>query len=75
MIASANTWAEGCRRIVNVGVAICTIVVVLAKTPRSEIHSASYVFGTTINGTGWSSNSLSFLLGLLSVQWTMTGRL
>ncbi|CAD6570718.1 MAG: hypothetical protein CYPHOPRED_004121 [Cyphobasidiales sp. Tagirdzhanova-0007] len=58
---------------INVGVAICTVVAVLAKTPRSEIHTASYTFGTTSNGTGWSSNGLSFLLGLLSVQWTMTG--
>lgn len=56
------------------------IIVLLAKTPRSEMHPASYVFGSDglINGTsgnadgsgGWNQG-LAFLFGLLSVQWTV----
>lgn len=59
---------------VNIGATIVIIVVLLATTPRSEMHSASYVFGTpgVINGTGGWNTGIAFLLGLLSVQWTMT---
>ena len=50
------------------------IIVLLATTPRSEMHSASYVFGSegVINSTGGWPSGIAFLLGLLSVQWTMT---
>ena len=43
-------------------------------TPRSEMHSASYVFGSegVINSTGGWPSGIAFLLSLLSVQWTMT---
>ena len=43
-------------------------------TPRSEMHSASYVFGSegVINSTGGWPSGIAFLLGLLAVQWTMT---
>lgn len=37
------------------------------------MHAAKYTFTNFKNQTGWSNNGLSFLLGLLSVQWTMTG--
>ena len=54
------------------------IITLLAKTPRSEMHPAGYVFGSAglINQTGldgnpgWN-NGLAFLFGLLSVQWTV----
>ena len=49
------------------------IIVLLATTGRSNMHSASYVFGSegVINQTnGWNSG-LAFLFGLLSVQWTV----
>ena len=43
-------------------------------TPRSEMHTAGYVFGGdgVINSTGGWPTGIAFLLGLLSVQWTMT---
>ena len=49
------------------------IIVLLATTPRSEMHPASYVFGTPgfINQTGGWNDGISFLFGLLSVQWTV----
>jgi hypothetical protein len=49
------------------------IIVLLATTPRSEMHPASYVFGSDglINGTGGWPTGLAFLFGLLSVQWTV----
>ena len=60
---------------INLGATFLIIIILLALTPRSEMHSASYVFGAEglINGTGGWNNGISFLLGLLSVQWTMTG--
>ncbi|KAF9649526.1 APC amino acid permease [Thelephora ganbajun] len=59
---------------INLGATCIIIIVLLATTPRNEMHSASYVFGTEgfINGTGGWPSGISFLLGLLSVQWTMT---
>ncbi|THG98846.1 hypothetical protein EW026_g3409 [Hermanssonia centrifuga] len=50
------------------------IVTLLATTPRSEMHTASYVFGSEgiVNGTGGWNAGIAFLFGLLSVQWTMT---
>lgn len=55
------------------------IVVLLATTPRSEMHPAAYVFGsqgiinqTSLDGkSGWNTG-LAFLFGLLSVQWTVS---
>ncbi|KAJ7456875.1 APC amino acid permease [Mycena latifolia] len=59
---------------VNLGATALIIITLLATTPRSEMHPASYVFGSAgiANGTGGWNNGLSFLFGLLSVQWTMT---
>jgi len=59
---------------VNLGATALIIIVLLAMTPRSEMHPASYVFGAAglVNQTGGWNNGLAFLFGLLSVQWTMT---
>ncbi|KAG8957899.1 hypothetical protein FRC03_009699 [Tulasnella sp. 419] len=59
---------------VNVGTTILIIIVLIATTPRSDMHTAKYVFGSdgVFNNTGWPTG-LAFLFGLLSVQWTMTG--
>lgn len=58
---------------VNLGTTIVIVIVLLALTPRSEMHSASYVFGSQgiINQTGGWNNGIAFLFGLLSVQWTV----
>lgn len=59
---------------VNLGTTFIIIITLLAKTPRSEMHPPSYVFGSDgiINQTqGWPTG-IAFLFGLLSVQWTMT---
>ncbi|ORY82902.1 amino acid permease [Leucosporidium creatinivorum] len=55
---------------INLGTVLAIIIALLVTC--KEKHSASYVFTSTINGSGWSSEGLVFLLGLLSVQWTMT---
>ncbi|KAH9894022.1 APC amino acid permease [Cubamyces lactineus] len=59
---------------VNIGATLIIIIVLLSTTPRSEMHSASYVFGSEgfVNQTGGWNNGIAFLFGLLSVQWTMT---
>jgi amino acid transporter len=58
---------------VNLGTTIIVVIVLLATTPRSDMHPASYVFGTQgiINQTGGWNNGIAFFLGLLSVQWTV----
>ena len=56
---------------------IVIIIVLLATTKREEMHAAKYVFGMDgiINQThGWNTG-LSFLFGLLSVQWTVSSLL
>ncbi|TBU31280.1 APC amino acid permease [Dichomitus squalens] len=57
---------------INLGATFIIIIVLLATTPRSEMHSASYVFGSDgfVNNTGGWNNGIAFLFGLLSVQWT-----
>ena len=52
---------------------LVVIIVLLATTPRSEMHPASYVFGTSglINQTGGWNTGIAFLFGVLSVQWTV----
>ena len=59
---------------VNLGATVLIIIVLLATTPRSEMHGAKYVFGGegVINQTGGWNTGIAFLFGLLSVQWTMT---
>ncbi|KAG6812009.1 hypothetical protein H0H92_004738 [Tricholoma furcatifolium] len=59
---------------VNLGTTFLIIIVLLATTPRSEMHPASYVFGSDgiVNQTGGWNTGIAFLFGLLSVQWTMT---
>ena len=49
------------------------IIVLLATTPRSDMHRAEYVFGSAgvVNQTGGWNTGIAFLFGLLSVQWTV----
>ncbi|SPC67487.1 related to amino-acid permease 2 [Ustilago sp. UG-2017b] len=58
--------------IVNLGITFIIIIVVLAKTPLDQMHSASYTFTEINNASGWSSNGLAFLFGLYCVQFVMT---
>ncbi|EER44259.1 amino acid permease [Histoplasma capsulatum H143] len=37
-----------------------------------EKQSAKWVFTNVTNGSGWNSKAFSFLLGFISVAWTMT---
>lgn len=53
----------------NLGTVVAVIISLLVCTDTK--NSAKYTFTHTINGSGWDSIGLTFLLGLLSVQWTM----
>src|SRR6266568_4506082 len=68
-------WFASSFMFINLGATFLIIILLLAITPRSDMHPSSYIFGADglINGTGGWNNGGSFLLGLLSVQWTMTG--
>ncbi|KAF8622286.1 hypothetical protein AX15_007151 [Amanita polypyramis BW_CC] len=59
---------------INLGTTIIIVIVLLATTPRHEMHPAGYVFGSAglVNQTGGWNSGLAFVFGLLSVQWTMT---
>ncbi|KAL7336741.1 amino acid/polyamine transporter I [Rhodotorula toruloides] len=61
----------------NIGTVIAVVISLLVCTKEKNSLTllgpqASYTFTHNINGSGWSSQGLTFLLGLLSVQWTMT---
>ncbi|SNX85504.1 related to amino-acid permease 2 [Melanopsichium pennsylvanicum] len=58
--------------IVNLGITFIIIIVVLAKTPLDQMHSAAYTFTTLDNQSGWSSSGLAFFFGLYCVQFVMT---
>ncbi|KAF2876713.1 amino acid/polyamine transporter I [Massariosphaeria phaeospora] len=55
---------------INIIASICICIALLVLTP--EKRSASWVFTTVMDGSGWGSKGFSFLLGFLSVAWTMT---
>lgn len=57
---------------VNLGSLFAIIIALLVTT--NDKHTAEYIFTATTNNTGWESSGITFLLGLLSVQWTMTVR-
>ncbi|KAI0063327.1 APC amino acid permease [Artomyces pyxidatus] len=59
---------------INLGTTLIIVIVLLATTPRHEMHAAGYVFGSAgvVNQTGGWNSGIAFLFGLLSVQWTMT---
>ena len=51
-------------------VAIATAMLVMTE----DKNSPSYVFTNVVDGSGWGNRGFSFLLGFLSVVWTMTGK-
>ncbi|CAD6898722.1 unnamed protein product [Tilletia controversa] len=57
---------------INLGATIILIIIVLVRTPREEIHSASYTFVEIRTVTGWDSRALNFFFGLYCVQFVMT---
>ncbi|KIR28093.1 amino acid permease [Cryptococcus deuterogattii 99/473] len=57
---------------INIGAAFVIVITLLACTPRAEMHPGSYIFTEVVNNSGWSNSGLAFMMGLLSVQWTMT---
>lgn len=58
--------------IINFGMVIICSIVVLSRTPSSEMLSGGAAFGDIINRSGWSDTALVFFLGLQSVQFVMT---
>ncbi|OKL60303.1 hypothetical protein UA08_04340 [Talaromyces atroroseus] len=55
---------------VNILATIGICIAILVLTPEKQ--SAKWVFTNVTDGSGWSSKFFSFLLGFLSVAWTMT---
>jgi len=49
---------------------IAISIALLTLTPN--LLPASQVFGNVTDGSGWGSRGFSFLIGFLSVAWTMT---
>ncbi|KAL7274935.1 polyamine transporter tpo5 [Rhizina undulata] len=55
---------------INILASVSICIALLVLTP--EKHSAKWVFTHVTDGSGWGSKTFSFLLGFLSVAWTMT---
>ncbi|KLJ08510.1 hypothetical protein EMPG_16053 [Blastomyces silverae] len=55
---------------VNIIASIAICIALLILTPDKQ--SAKWVFTNVTDGSGWNSKSFSFLLGFISVAWTMT---
>ncbi|KAF2106288.1 amino acid permease 2 [Lophiotrema nucula] len=55
---------------INIIASICICIALLILTPNKQ--SAKWVFTEVTDGSGWGSKGFSFLLGFLSVAWTMT---
>ncbi|KAF3033029.1 hypothetical protein E8E12_002218 [Didymella heteroderae] len=55
---------------INIIASVCICIALLVLTPNKQ--SATWVFTTVTDGSGWGSKGFSFLLGFLSVAWTMT---
>jgi len=55
---------------INILASICICIALLLLTPNKQ--SPHWVFTTVTDGSGWGSRGFSFLLGFLSVAWTMT---
>lgn len=55
---------------INIIASVCICIALLILTPNKQ--SAKWVFTEVTDGSGWGSRGFSFLLGFLSVAWTMT---
>lgn len=55
---------------INVIASISICITLLLLTPEKQ--SARWVFTEVTDGSGWGNKGFSFLLGFLSVAWTMT---
>jgi amino acid transporter len=55
---------------INILASVSICIALLVLTPEKQ--SASWVFSNFTDGSGWGSKGFSFLLGFLSVAWTMT---
>lgn len=46
------------------------IVILIAVPARAESHTgAKFVFATFINWTGWGSDGMAFIVGLINANW------
>ncbi|KAI9346206.1 APC amino acid permease [Obelidium mucronatum] len=57
---------------INFGTAIAIIIALFATVPDSQKLSAHDVWFSYTDNTGWNSDALAMMFGLLSVCWTMT---
>lgn len=55
---------------INVLASVAISIALLVLTPEKQ--SARWVFTHFTDGSGWGNKGFSFLLGFLSVAWTMT---
>jgi len=74
LVNSLSTyWMEKMTKtyvIFHVIVLVSCCIALLVKT--DDKHTATYVFTNVEANSGWSPTGFSFLLGFLSVSWTMT---
>ncbi|KDN48869.1 amino acid transporter [Tilletiaria anomala UBC 951] len=57
---------------INLGITVVTSIVVLARTPASEMLTGHEAFGQITDNTGYQSQAFAFFIGLQCVQFVMT---
>lgn len=71
-INSKNYPPAGCEKTL-ISTVLATVGICIAiLTLTEEKQSAKWVFTNITDGSGWGSKTFSFLLGFISVAWTMT---
>lgn len=48
---------------------IITLTVLAKSSPKQD---AKFVFATFVNNTGWESNAIAFIVGLINPNWSFS---
>ncbi|KAL6690523.1 amino acid transporter [Trichoderma pleuroticola] len=53
---------------------ISFLVIILTVPCKAETHqSATFVFATFVNNTGWKNNGIAYIVGLINCNWAFNG--
>lgn len=63
-----NTFATTVAVLVTI-----TVVAVVLGMHKGDFNSASFVFTSYINGTGWESKGVVFILGMVGAAYSILG--
>ncbi|KAI5292500.1 hypothetical protein KEM55_007753, partial [Ascosphaera atra] len=68
-----NIWDKGLPRVstVTLWISLLSFLIILITVPaKADYHqSAEFVFATFMNNTGWKSNGIAYIVGLINPNW------